>query len=495
MLEDRALPTDSKPRLPVLNLAGVLRSLRAPILGLALILAFAFVIYTPVLDDWFQTDDFLYLRAAQVNSPLEYVGEAFDIRDTSEPVGVLTGHYRPLYAITILAEADLFGLNAWPHHLLAVLNHLANAGLVWLIGMRLTRRPFIALFAALIFALHPTYVPAVSWISEQTVRLATLGTLLAFWFFMKSLGDSSRWRLWYAASLLSFVGAMFYHPKSAPLAIVLVAYYFLVKCDTPGRMFSPRSWLTVAPFVGLTLVEVVAGLWLRQDYPELGELVHFGPHIADNLHNYLRMAVIPHPLLNVFLDSHRAIIILVWIGIVAWLMRNAEGRRLHVILLLWFAVAIVPALSVDLGAHGRELYIAGPALALILSSCVAGFLDALPRRNALPQTLLGIVILAAVLSLASWRTVLNQRDFSQSAVQSHRFIEELTDTYPNLPENTNLYVVGAPFALRLFGDIYLVDAIRVHYGDIGVYGISEERAKVIEQEPEPRDRIFRFDPG
>lgn len=462
---------------------------------LALILTFSFLVYTPVLDDWFQTDDFLYIRASQVNAPLEYVVEAFDISDTSEPTFELKGHYRPLYAITIIGEADLFGLHAWPYHLLAVLIHLANACVVWLIGRRLTRRPLIAHIAALIFALHPTYVPAVGWISEETVRLATLGTLLTFWFFLRSLDNSSRRHLWYLASLLSFAGAMFYHPKAAPLVIVLVAYYFFINCDTPRRALSPRSWFTVAPFVVLALFEVVIVWWLSQNDPAPRIVVHLGPHMVDNLHDYLRMAVIFDSFAKVSFDGYSVVVMLVWLGIVAWLLRNAENRWLHAIMLLWFVAAIAPALFVDVPAQSRELYIAGPALALILSFCLAGVLDALPQmRRSAVFALAGAAIFVAVLSLISWRTVLNERRFGQNAAQSHRFIQELTLTYPDLPEHSNLYVVDAPFILRVFNDIYLVDAVRVHYGDIDVLSVTEERAKAIEQAPGPNDRVFRYDP-
>lgn len=463
---------------------------------LVLILTFAFLIYTPVLDDWFQTDDFLYIRASQVNAPLEYVVEAFDLRDTSEPTIELRGHYRPLYAITIIGEADLFGLRAWPYHLLAVLIHLANASVVWLIGRRLTGRPLIAHVAALIFALHPTYVPAVSWISEETVRLATLGTLLTFWFFLRALDNSARRHLWYLASLLSFTGAMFYHPKAAPFVIVVVAYYFFVHCDTPRRALSPRSWFTVAPFVVLASAEVAIGWWLRQNEPALRIIVNFGPHIVDNLHDYLRMAVIPQSLSRVSISGFSVTVVLVWLGIVAWLLRNAENRWLHAVMLLWFVAAIGPALFVAFPAQPRELYIAGPALALILSFSLVGVLDALPqmRRSALPA-LAGVAIFAAVVSLVSWRTVLNERTHGQNAAQSQRFMKELALTYPDLPEQTNLYVVGAPFVLRLFNDIYLVDVVRIHYGDIDVSSISEEGAKAIEQAPGPGDRIFRYNRG
>ena len=130
---------------------------RSPYFPLALILALIFLVYAPVLNDWFKSDDFFYLRAAQVQAPSQYVIEAFDFRDTSAAADGPGGHYRPLYTISILAEGELFGLNALPYHLVNLLIHLANATLVWLIARKITQRPLIAHIAALVFALHPSY--------------------------------------------------------------------------------------------------------------------------------------------------------------------------------------------------------------------------------------------------------------------------------------------------------------------------------------------------
>ena len=130
---------------------------RSPYFPLALILALIFLVYAPVLNDWFKSDDFFYLRAAQVKAPSQYVIEAFDFRDTSAAADGPGGHYRPLYTISILAEGELFGLNALPYHLVNLLIHLANATLVWLIARKITQRPLIAHIAALVFALHPSY--------------------------------------------------------------------------------------------------------------------------------------------------------------------------------------------------------------------------------------------------------------------------------------------------------------------------------------------------
>ena len=105
-----------------------------------------------------------------MKAPSQYVIEAFDFRDTSAAADGPGGHYRPLYTISILAEGELFGLNALPYHLVNLLIHLANATLVWLIARKVTQRPLIAHVPAPVFARHPSSPRAVGWASALSAR-------------------------------------------------------------------------------------------------------------------------------------------------------------------------------------------------------------------------------------------------------------------------------------------------------------------------------------
>ena len=176
------------------NAAQMLAS--SPHVVLALILLLTFLVHAPLLNDWFKADDFYYMRAVQLNTPLEFIVEAFDFRDTSQPVPEHVGHYRPLYMVTMWAQIELFGQHAPLYHLLSLLIHVASVVFVWLIARKVTQRPLIAHIAALVFALHPTYATVVAWISERSSTLATLGTLICLWAFMKALDGGPRSRHW-----------------------------------------------------------------------------------------------------------------------------------------------------------------------------------------------------------------------------------------------------------------------------------------------------------
>ena len=165
--EGSGKPAGGQSILEIPRLRGAAEMLASsPHVILSLILLLAFLVYAPVLNDWFKADDFLYLRAAQVKAPLEFIVEAFDFRDTTEPAAGPGGHYRPLYVITVLTEAELFGSSALPYHLLNLMVHVASVAMLWLIAIKATRRPLIAHIAArtamasrLILGLPPQPMP------------------------------------------------------------------------------------------------------------------------------------------------------------------------------------------------------------------------------------------------------------------------------------------------------------------------------------------------
>ena len=94
--------------------------------------------------------------------------------------------------------------------------------------------------------------------------------------------------------------------------------------------------------------------------------------------------------------------------------------------------------------------------------------------------------------LATQQILDTERSQEVGAAQSRDFIEELRQTYPTLPEETTLYVVGAPFSLRIFGDVYLVKAVSLYYGDIAIRSVPENKAKEIELSQQPNERVFRY---
>ena len=77
------------------------------------------------------------------------------------------GNWHPVTWLSHMLDCQLFGLNAWVHHLTSLLLHAVNAGLVFLLLQQMTGANWRSLVVAALFALHPLRVESVAWVSER----------------------------------------------------------------------------------------------------------------------------------------------------------------------------------------------------------------------------------------------------------------------------------------------------------------------------------------
>ncbi|HVZ31876.1 MAG TPA: hypothetical protein VG963_05590, partial [Polyangiaceae bacterium] len=127
---------------------------------------------------------------------LEYAWRAFgtDFWNTSElgDHGIGLKYYRPLVTISYLVNYLMAGGSAWVFHLTNVLLH---GGVVYLsvrIGQRWLKSTTLAIFAAAIFALHPTRAESVVWIAGRTDVLMALFALASVRSLQLALDSVSR---------------------------------------------------------------------------------------------------------------------------------------------------------------------------------------------------------------------------------------------------------------------------------------------------------------
>jgi tetratricopeptide (TPR) repeat protein len=91
------------------------------------------------------------------------------------------GEWYPLSPLSHMLDCQLFGLDAWGHHLTNVLLHGATSIALFLVWWRFTRELWPSAFVAAIFAVHPQHVESVAWVSERKDVLSGL-------FFVLTLG-------------------------------------------------------------------------------------------------------------------------------------------------------------------------------------------------------------------------------------------------------------------------------------------------------------------
>ena len=148
------------------------------------------------------------------------------------------GLWIPLTWLSFMVDSQLFGLHPGGFFLTNLLFHIANALLLFLWLLYLTRTLGCSFLVAALFALHPLHVESVAWATERKDVLSTFFWLLTMWAYV-----------WYAE-----------RPRLGRYVLILV-------CFSLGLMAKPM--LVTLPFV-LLLV----------DYWPLGRLSLKGPGLA-----------------------------------------------------------------------------------------------------------------------------------------------------------------------------------------------------------------------
>ncbi len=88
------------------------------------------------------------------------------------------GEWYPLAMLSHMLDCQLFGLNAWGHHLTNVLLHAATSIALLLMLWRMTGELWPSAFVAAVFAVHPQHVESVAWVAERRDVLSGLFFML-----------------------------------------------------------------------------------------------------------------------------------------------------------------------------------------------------------------------------------------------------------------------------------------------------------------------------
>ena len=130
------------------------------------------------------------------------------------------------------------------------------------------------------YALNPTVVYAVAYLTQRSIVMATLFSVIALWAVLKAL--TTQQRLYWVAAVLAYVAAMFSKEYALALPAVAVALIVLVRRPTAKNMF-------VFGCVGLVLASMAA--WVL--YARYGSIV--GNVFDDISAYYLKQLAITTP--------------------------------------------------------------------------------------------------------------------------------------------------------------------------------------------------------
>ena len=141
------------------------------------------------------------------------------------------GEWYPLAMLSHMLDCQIYGLNAWGHHLTSVLLHAAASVALFLVWRSYTDELWPSAFVAAVFAVHPQHVESVAWVAERRDVLSgllfvlTLGAWLGY-----VRHDRSAPRYLLAAALFA-LGLM-----AKPMIVTLPAVLLLLDFWPLGRV-------------------------------------------------------------------------------------------------------------------------------------------------------------------------------------------------------------------------------------------------------------------
>lgn len=233
------------------------------------------------------------------------------------------GWWMPLTWISFALDYHFWGLNPVGYHLVNILLHSANTGLVVLIAGRLLKPeqeeevddrlsyPITLLLAGLLWGIHPLRVESVAWITERKDVLNgifSLGSVLYYLQYVKLRDGQGQGRgRWfsYILSLLLFLFSLMAKPVSVVIPVLLLVLdYFPLQRLTKGNAL--KIVVEKLPFLIIAVLMVVFTLFLAGNETILVSLQDFPLHrrlilAGNSLFEYLRLTVFPVGLINIYL--------------------------------------------------------------------------------------------------------------------------------------------------------------------------------------------------
>ncbi len=199
--------------------------------GIALVIfaATIWLFWPSVHGEYLAGDDIEYLRQSERWNGLTWNAVKWAFTCTDD-------YYQPLVRLSHAADYQMWRKNAAGHHAACVVVHALNAvlvfGFLWtLLGaaaLSTGERLMVALWVAVVFAIHPLQVESVTWISGRTQLLCTTFGIACLWAYA---ARSRRWVVWGF-----FVLAVLCKPMAISLPFVMLAidYYPLRRHERLG---------------------------------------------------------------------------------------------------------------------------------------------------------------------------------------------------------------------------------------------------------------------
>ena len=391
--------------------------------------ATAFVIYIPSLFSEFIRDDHSQIVDNPQIQSWDYLPRLFSTHLWSHAGNERAVHfYRPLFSVWMLVVNTIGGLSPAWWHFSSILLHAVTTFLVYKLCDNLVQNKVAALFAALLFAVHPIHVDAVSWVSASNEILFTLLALGAIIVLLAPDGSVPLTPSRLAASTALYAAALLTKETAVALSPVLLLIVLF-------RGWQRRKVIRAAYWYGFVTLGYFAIRWwalgrigTEESKHSWREVLLSSPSV---LAFYLKKLMFPLHLSGFYVNP-----ITSSPTISLWL--TAGGLLIAAALLTWVAlrysplvgiaasIIFLPLMPVLLGiriydqgdmSHDRYLYLPSVGLCLLFG-LLARWIWTRPKatRVTFVTATTALLLLFAVLTIHQQRFYKNNEAFYQRAI-------------------------------------------------------------------------------
>lgn len=260
------------------------------------------------------------------------------------------GLYGPVQMLSYMLDYQFWGLDPFGYHLSNVIFHAANTVLAYQVLRRLTGHFLLALFAAVLFAVHPLNVENIAWIAERKTLVSAFFLLASVLFYLRYRSVDSPRISAYIGAIICFVLAVFAKATVVGLPLVL-GFYELLMRDKDDRRYRP-----LIAFLGVSVIGalVTLGVTVEKDVVASGQEISaamlFGavyPTMLVVWWEYIRLLLFPVglsayyvPLIRGILDPFVLLALLAWIAVLDRVFFRAS-REVR-FWFLWAAILFAP---------------------------------------------------------------------------------------------------------------------------------------------------------
>jgi tetratricopeptide (TPR) repeat protein len=179
--------------------------------------------------------------------------------------------YYPIEQTVLWAQWEIFRHNTLGYHITNLALHLLSSLLVWRLLAKFNLH--LAWLGGLLFAIHPTAIESVAWMSELKNSLSLPPFLLAVCAYIDY--DERGRKSDYFLSLGLFLVAMLCKISMAPFPVIILLFAWWKR----GRI-GWRDIKSATPFFVISLVlgllTIMAGIWFRQTHHMVADQIQVG---------------------------------------------------------------------------------------------------------------------------------------------------------------------------------------------------------------------------